>query len=155
MDGTKKIQHSDKAMGCFFCGEPDGSLINNPTAYYRPCVSCAALKNMGVSLIGFTRERHRDGRPPIAESKTDSLYPTGQWIVLTKEALPMVFPKQAMENMGGKNYMLLGDPALTELKKLLGLNGRTLADTEDIKRAMERVSMEKSKEREGKGKNGN
>lgn len=89
---------------CFFCGKPTGEIAllgkidradseapHNMILNYEPCDECKKKFAMGVALIGTTN-KCTDKRPPIQTSEDGTeLYPTGAWMVVTKEAAKRYF----------------------------------------------------------------
>ena len=98
---------------CFFCGEDTGELallgrirekddngrskrgsdVEAPRRMvlsYEPCDKCKENFAKGVALIGVTGVQPEDGRPPIQQD----LYPTGSYMVVTKEAANRFFDEE-------------------------------------------------------------
>lgn len=92
---------------CFFCGEEKkeiallGKLKNDAEAPhaavidYTPCDKCQANWNMGVPLIRVSNEPATPGMPPIKAEGGAKVYPTGQYSVMTKEAVQRIFNTEA------------------------------------------------------------
>ena len=94
---------------CFWCGEMKNEVallgklkgdIEAPHSCildYEPCDECKKNMSMGVTLIGTTEKPIREDLPPIRDNETETLYPTGQWLVVTKEAAKRYFSEVASE----------------------------------------------------------
>lgn len=87
---------------CFWCGEEKGEIAlmgklkddmeapRNMVLDYEPCDKCKERFALGVTLIGTTTHCP-DNRPPIQDNEDGTLYPTGAWIVITKDAAQRYF----------------------------------------------------------------
>ena len=94
---------------CFWCGEMKNEVallgklkgdVEAPHSCildYEPCDECKKNMSMGVTLIGTTKKPIREDLPPIRDNETETLYPTGQWLVVTKEAAKRYFSEVASE----------------------------------------------------------
>jgi hypothetical protein len=100
---------------CFWCGKEKNEIallgklkgdIEAPmycVLDYEPCEECQKKWNLGVALIGTSKKPLNDTLPPIKDTPEETLYPTGQWLVVTKEAAKRYFGKvvteEEIENM--------------------------------------------------------
>lgn len=94
---------------CFWCGEMKNEVamlgklkgdVKAPHSCildYEPCDKCKKNMAMGITLIGTTKKPIREDLPPIKNDETETLYPTGHWLVVTKEAAKRYFSEVASE----------------------------------------------------------
>lgn len=94
---------------CFWCGKEKNEIallgklkgdIEAPmhcVLDYEPCEECQKKWNLGVALIGTTKKPLNDTLPPIRNTSNETLYPTGEWLVITKEAAKRYFCEMAAE----------------------------------------------------------
>lgn len=109
---------------CFFCGKPKNELVlmgklkgdaeapKNVCLDYEPCDACKALFARNILLMGVTTTPNGD-QPPIQ----DNLYPTGSYVVITREAAGRVFQDEAAKAILEKGKAFLEEPALQDLIK--------------------------------------
>lgn len=95
---------------CFFCGKEKQELAllgklkgdveapMNMVLDYEPCEHCKRLFEKGVLVIGVS-DTAPDGRPPIQKKGKTNLYPTGAYIVATKDFITRVFEDEIAENL--------------------------------------------------------
>lgn len=109
MSGSIRVSEKhgvNPALGvCFWCGKEDGTVIlvgrlpndaeapRYVTASYEPCAACQAKMALGVTLVEATDRANHPGQPPIQErnARTPALYPTGVWVVITRDATMRLF----------------------------------------------------------------
>lgn len=85
---------------CFWCGEPkdviallgktdreDSKAPEKLIVDYEPCDKCKELFGDGVQLIGSTTEPSVPNMVPITGTKENPLYPTGTYIITSKEQI--------------------------------------------------------------------
>lgn len=121
-----------KATSCFFCGDPDKGLANNPKEYYRPCAACNAMMSLGTTLLGYVRTPN--GHPPIATKKgAPSLYPTGNWLVLGKGVPEMLLAPEVASKMVLSKRNIVEDSLVTGIREL-ARHEYTLISMEDAER---------------------
>lgn len=94
---------------CFWCGKQKNEIAllgklkgdveapHNCVLDYEPCEECKKKWALGVALLGTRKKPLNDTLPPIKNSSSEILYPTGQWIVITKEAAKRYFGEVATE----------------------------------------------------------
>lgn len=83
---------------CFWCGEPkneiallgkidkeDSKAPKRLITDYEPCDKCKELFSDGVRLIGAVEKPPVENMPPIAGDEETSMYPTGTYVVVSKE----------------------------------------------------------------------
>ena len=88
---------------CFFCGKEKNEIAllgklkddveapRNILLDYEPCEECKKKMSIGVTLIGTT-PNNTEELPPIGKDGDDNiLYPTGEWVVITKDASKRYF----------------------------------------------------------------
>lgn len=108
-----------KGLGCFFCGEPDPSLKARPDEFYKPCVACAAMMRMGLTLIGSKTEQ--TNVPPIATSPGQpNVYPTGRWVVLDEPLATKVLGSKMLESMKQAGKAIIPDPIVESIQTMCG-----------------------------------
>lgn len=107
---------------CFFCGKPKNELVlmgklkgdaeapKNVCLDYEPCDTCKALFEGNILLMGVTTTPSGE-QPPIQ----DNLYPTGSYVVLTREAAARVFQEEAAKEILEKGKAFLEETALQDL----------------------------------------
>lgn len=88
---------------CFFCGEQkqeiallgrlkgDAEAPMSAVLDYTPCDRCQANWNMGVPLIRVSGRAPQENMPPIGKHNGAKLYPTGQYSVMTPDAVKRIF----------------------------------------------------------------
>ena len=95
---------------CFFCGKEKNEVVllgkinkedDEAPRYmvldYEPCDDCKKDMSLGVTLIGTTTNVS-DNRRPIGKNEDgENVYPTGEWIVITREAAHRYFKGIATE----------------------------------------------------------
>lgn len=111
-----------KARGCFFCGENDHSLIDDPKAFYTPCLVCQALMQTGITLIGATSDE-TEGIPPIAAGEhkdTPPLFPTGRWIVMEQELAEKILGDKLMGRMECPRKGIAPDEFVADIQTMCG-----------------------------------
>lgn len=95
---------------CFFCGKEknevallgkinkeDDEAPRNMVLDYEPCDDCKKNMSLGVTLIGTTANVS-DNRRPIGKNEDgENVYPTGEWIVITREAAYRYFKEIVTE----------------------------------------------------------
>lgn len=126
--------------GCFFCGEPDGSLANNPNEYFKPCTVCNAMMNLGTVLLGYTMTPN--GHPPIATKKdAPSLYPTGKWLVLEPGVGEKMLAPDIAKRMVESKKNLVEDSIITSIKTLADHDYTIIsaADAEKIQTSLKKM----------------
>lgn len=82
---------------CFWCGEAHGVALlgynknkeapRSIVTSYEPCNKCQGDWAQGVALICVTNHPNTENQPPIQEG----LYPTGQMVVITEDAVGRIF----------------------------------------------------------------
>jgi hypothetical protein len=84
---------------CFWCGKEDGTVLlmgrlpgdaeapRHAVASYEPCAECASNFAKGVVLIECTTRQKHEKQTEIQVG----LYPTGNWLVMTREAVMRLF----------------------------------------------------------------
>lgn len=77
---------------------------------YEPCDACKALFEGNILLIGVTTTPNGE-QPPIR----DDLYPTGSYVVLTREAVERAFQEEAAKRILEKGKAFLEEPTLQDL----------------------------------------
>lgn len=94
---------------CFWCGEQKNELAllgrlkddaeapRNYVLDYEPCEECQKTWKLGIALLGVSKKPINDSLPPIKNTSEETLYPTGQWLVITKEAAKRYFSEVATE----------------------------------------------------------
>lgn len=95
---------------CFWCGKEKNEVAllgklkgdieapKNCVLDYEPCDECKNKMSLGVALLGVTKEPINKTLPPIQEDEENGmLYPTGSWLVITKEAAKRYFGEVATE----------------------------------------------------------
>lgn len=95
---------------CFFCGKEkneiallgrinkeDDEAPKNMILDYEPCDECKKNMSLGVTLIGTVRNPSDNRRPIGKDEDGDDVYPTGAWMVVTKEAAHRYFGDVATE----------------------------------------------------------
>lgn len=109
---------------CFFCGKPKNELVlmgklkgdaeapKNVCLDYEPCDACKAMFEGNILLMGVMTTPNGD-QPPIQ----DNLYPTGSYVVITREAAGRVFQDEAAKAILEKGKAFLEEPALQDLIK--------------------------------------
>lgn len=123
---------------CFWCGKPKNELAllgrlkddaeapRNCVFDYEPCEECKKTWELGVALLGTSEEPIDASLPPIKDTPEITLYPTGQWMVITKEAAKKYFSKiiteEEIENT---------DRVLVEQKLIDCLSAEFAKTTED------------------------
>ncbi len=88
---------------CAFCGKQKQELaflgrlpgdIKAPMSAvlnYEPCDECRQNWSMGVPLIRVSKTPGSEGQPPIQKREGFNIYPTGSYMVITKEAAERIF----------------------------------------------------------------
>lgn len=136
-----------KAIGCFFCQDPDKSVIQKPQEYYMPCVACKAMMNLGVTLIGYTLTPN--GHPPIAtKPNAPSLYPTGNWLVLENGVTEKLLPPDIAKTMIKSGRNIVDDGFIKNIQDCVK-HDYTLIQKSDIEKI--RSALTKTDESGGKG----
>ena len=108
-----------EGLGCFFCGEPDGGLKNNPAEFYRPCTGCAAMMRLGLTLIGSKTEKA--SIPPIAKAPNQpDIYPTGRWVVLEENLARKVMGEKMVETMKQSGKAIIPDDIVKAVQDMCG-----------------------------------
>lgn len=109
---------------CFFCGKPKNELVlmgklkgdaeapKNVCLDYEPCDACKAMFEGNILLMGVMTTPNGD-QPPIQ----DNLYPTGSYVVITREATERVFQEEVAKTILEKGKAFLEEPALQDLIK--------------------------------------
>lgn len=127
---------------CFWCGKPKNELAllgrlkddeeapRNCVLDYEPCEECQKTWKLGVALLGASEKPIDDSLPPIKNSSGKVLYPTGQWIVITKEAAKRYFSEVATETITEEEIDNL-DSVLVEQKLIDCLSAEFAKTIED------------------------
>lgn len=114
---------------CFFCGKPKNELVlfgklkgdvEAPKHFimdYEPCDACRNAFKAGVLFLGVTKDQPADRRPPIA----DSLYPTGSFFVLKRDAVSKIFSEEDTAVFLKSGKVFVEQPALEDLMEQLGI----------------------------------
>lgn len=88
---------------CIFCGQEKkeialmGKLKDDVEAPmyavidYEPCENCRANWSMGVALLRVSETPLKGGMPPLAVKDGKDIYPTGQYFVMTQDAVKQIF----------------------------------------------------------------
>lgn len=95
---------------CFFCGKEKNEIVllgkltnkkgeevkapRNLVMDYEPCENCRKNMALGVTLIGVQEEPIKVNNQvikPIYKEGDKDLYPTGNWLVITKDASKRYF----------------------------------------------------------------
>lgn len=87
---------------CFWCGKETGELAlcgynggkeaaRESVIGYEPCQTCQAGMNQGFTIIEAKDTPKDKGQPQMFEG----VYPTGRFVVITKEAAQRAFPQYA------------------------------------------------------------
>lgn len=109
---------------CFFCGKPKNELVlmgklkgdteapKNLCLDYEPCDACKALFEGNILLMGVTTAPNGN-QSPIQ----NNLYPTGSYMVITREAAGRVFQEEVAKTILEKGKAFLEEPALQDLIK--------------------------------------
>lgn len=126
-----------KATGCFFCGEPDRNLANNPREYYKPCAACNTMMSLGTTLLGYTTVPN--GHPPIATKKgAPSLYPTSSWLVLEDGVPEMLLAPGVASSMVLSKRNIVDDSLVQSIRKL-AKHEYTLISMDDAKKMQNKM----------------
>jgi hypothetical protein len=106
---SKKYGANPTIPICFWCGneknevallgqlKDDKEAPRNCVLDYEPCEECQKNMSLGVTLIGTLRTPINETLPPIKNTEDEVLYPTGQWLVVTKEAAKRYFGEVVTE----------------------------------------------------------
>lgn len=109
---------------CFFCGKPKNELVlmgklkgdieapKNLCLDYEPCDACKALFEGNILLMGVTTAPNGN-QSPIQ----NNLYPTGSYMVITREAARRVFQEEVAKTILEKGKAFLEEPVLQDLIK--------------------------------------
>lgn len=96
---------------CFWCGKEKNEIAllgrlkgdveapHHCVIDYEPCEECQKTWKLGVALLGTSEKSIDDSLPPIKNSSGKVLYPTGQWMVITKDAAKRYFSEVATETI--------------------------------------------------------
>ncbi len=116
-----------KVTGCFVCVESDEALSDRPNEYYKPCVVCNTMMNLGTTLLGYTTTPN--GHPAIATKRNaPSLYPTGNWLVLEPGVAEKLLTDEAAEQMITSERNLVEDSLVTGIRELAGHDYTLISD---------------------------
>lgn len=123
---------------CFWCGKEKNEVAllgklkgdveapRNCILDYEPCDECKKNWSLGVALLGTSKKPLNETLPPIKNTSEGTLYPTGQWLVVTKEAAKRFFNEVATEEEIEKTDHILVEQGLIDY-----LNSELLKMTED------------------------
>lgn len=123
---------------CFWCGKEKNEIAllgklkgdieapKNCVLDYEPCDECKKNWSLGVALLGTRKKPLNETLPPIKDTPEETLYPTGQWLVVTKEAAKRYFGEVATEEEIEK-----ADRILVEQEFIDYLNAEFLKMAED------------------------
>ena len=127
---------------CFWCGKEKGEIAllgklkddkeapKNCVLDYEPCDECKKNWSLGVALLGTSRKPLNDTLPPIKDTEEETLYPTGQWLVVTKEAAKRYFGEIATEEEIEKADRILVEQEFIEY---LDSQFKDIAEDEEVK----------------------
>lgn len=114
---------------CFFCGEETGEIAlcgklkNDAEApkrmilSYEPCNKCKEQMDKGITLIAVTKENLENERAPISKDGDKFLYPTGQWMVITKDFAKRLFEIDDNDEIIQRKNCLVSQDFIEELDK--------------------------------------
>jgi hypothetical protein len=104
---SKKHGLNPTLLTCFWCGEETGEIallgkIDKEDSAapmrcvlnYEPCEKCKKLFSQGIHVIGCTEERPSNGLPPISRTGDADMYPTGAYVVVSRDYIKRVFAQQ-------------------------------------------------------------
>lgn len=108
---------------CIFCnsmhdaGEPGGSSLHS--AYI--CPDCAAEMAKGITFVGVSDSPKLDGQPALciitySDNTQRPVYCTGEWLVLTPEAVRRLFDPSLAERAIEDKFALVTPQTLEGLK---------------------------------------
>lgn len=113
---------------CFFCGEPKNEIalmghlkgdVEAPKQAcidYEPCEKCKAKMAAGYTIIGVTTTPFSDGRPPVQSTGGRNLYPTGGWVVITKEGVEAIFKPSVAADVIARGKCFLEQDVLDSIQ---------------------------------------
>ncbi len=125
---------------CMFCGKEKNEIAllgrlkgdkeapMNAVVDYRPCEQCEKNWSMGVPLIRVQTDEVFEGMPPLTVQNGVKLYPTGDHMVMTTEAVHRIFGIEGKEG----SPMLLDSEVFDKLMEDAKRAG-AVEDTEDKK----------------------
>ena len=123
---SKKYGVNPTIPVCFWCGKKknfvallgklkgDIEAPKNCVLDYEPCDECKKNWSLGVALLGTSRKPLNDTLPPIKDTEEETLYPTGQWLVVTKEAAKRFFNEVVTEEEIEKTDRILVEQGLID-----------------------------------------
>lgn len=90
---------------CFWCSNPDGKVLllganggKEAPRYtctgYEPCDECKEKFSLGILLFEASAFPVIDGQP--SAKKDEELYPTGRFMVVKEEVIPLLFRPEEM-----------------------------------------------------------
>ena len=122
---TTTEKHLPVSQGlCFWCGEPDGTILMGKRLMkkeapryaisgYGPCETCQNSWSKGIVVIEVSQEPNTPKQPPL--SKKQKLYPTSRVAVVKEEGLLPMLQEDAREHIAQTKRMLVSPTTFADL----------------------------------------